>query len=246
MHQDNESNEQVPGLLLVMNDVPQELDEEFNHWYHTERLEDRLSIPGFNWARRYRAVDGQPEYMVVYQCQSIDVLESAAYRHRLDNPNENATKFLPKLQNVTRAACRQTWTLDHAIGGSAIVVQCNAAEGRKEDARRFVKHSLAERLKESGCMVSMSLWEADSYVTATSTSEIVKRASPDHYADWVILVEGYDLARLSLALHGEMHRCDAQRDGLLIGSLTRYELMCCYKAKTSSVLNSAYLGPVGA
>lgn len=230
MKHPKENDKTVPGLLVVMNDIPDELEKDMNCWYHEEHLKERLNVPGVTWARRYRAVGGQPAYMVVYKCETIDVLHSPPYRKVLDNPTEKTRKILPRMQNVIRAACRETWTSGAAIGGSAIVVQCKAIEGREGDARRYIQATLAERLTASGSMVSMSLWESDAEVTAASNSDTTRRTSPDHYADWVLLVEGYDPALLSLALHSELLHCDGQRDGLLIGSLIRYELMCAYNA----------------
>lgn len=230
MNRDKDSKKEVPGLLLVIGDIPAELDQEFNQWYHEEHLAERLAVPGILSARRYRAVGSQPNYMVVYKCETIYALASAPYRKVLDNPTERTRHILPRMQNVIRAACRETWTSGDAVGGSAIIVQCKAVEGRENDARRFIKEVLAERLKKSGGMVSMSLWESDAEVTEASNSETTRRISPDHYADWVLLVESYDPMSLSLALHGEALRCDSQRDGLLIGSLMRYELMCLYHA----------------
>lgn len=228
MNSSKESNKESPGLLLVMSDIPKEMDQEYNRWYHEEHLEERLSMPGFQSARRYRAVGSQPNYMVVYKCEDIYALVSPEYRKVLDNPTPSTRNILPRMQNVIRTACRETWSSSDAVGGSAVVVQCKAVEGRQDDARRFIKETFSERLQSTGCMVSMSLWESDAEVTDASNSDTTRRASPDHYADWVILVESYDQVRLSLALHAEALRCDSQRDGLLIGSLTRYELMCLY------------------
>ena len=218
----------MPGLLLVMNDIPADLDEEFNLWYHEEHIAERLALPNLMSARRYRAVGSQPAYMVIYKCETIRALTSPSYRTVLDNPTERTRNILPQMQNVIRAACSETWTSGDAIGGSAVIVQCKPVEGREMDARRFIQNTFAERLKQSGCMVSMSLWESNAEVTAASNSETARRASPDHYADWVLLIESYDPVRLSLALHSEVLRCDGQRDGLLIGWLIRYELMCLY------------------
>jgi hypothetical protein len=46
----------------------------------------------------------------------------------------------------------------------------------------------------------------------------------------VLLVEGYNRASLSLALHREALLCDGQRDDLLLGAMMRYELMCIYNS----------------
>ncbi|MBF6990827.1 DUF4286 family protein [Cupriavidus sp. IK-TO18] len=219
-----------PGMLLLMHDVPAEIDEEFNRWYPDEHFAERLALPGFQSVRRYRAVGGQPTYMVIYRCDSIMGFLSPAYRHVLENPTPRTKNILMRFQNVVRATCRETWRSSNAIGGCMIVVQCKAIEGKEEIARNFIKGKLAESLVRSGGMVTMSLCESDAEITSSSNSDIVRRGMPNHYADWVILVEGYDPVRLSLALHQEVLRCDSQRDGLLLGSLTRYELMCLYEA----------------
>ena len=230
MNRDQKSKKEVPGLLLVMSDIPREMDQEYNQWYHEEHLEERLAIPGILSARRYRAVGSQPNYMVMYKCETIYALASSHYRQVLDNPTERTRYILPRMQNMIRAACRETWSTGDAVGGSAIIVQCKAVEGKEKNARRFIKEVLAERLRKSASMVSMALWESDAEVTQASNSETARQGSPYHYADWVLLVESYDPARLSLAMQSEALQCDSQRDGLLIGSLTRYELMCLYQA----------------
>ncbi|WP_151448709.1 DUF4286 family protein [Lacisediminimonas profundi] len=219
-----------PGLLLLMHDIPEEMDQEFNRWYPDEHFAERLALPGFRSVRRYRAVGGQPAYMVIYRCQSIIDLISPSYRQVLENPTPRSRAILSSFQNVVRAACREVWRSGIAIGGSMIVVQCKAIEGKEDVARSFIRGRFAEHLKESGCMVSMSLCESDAEITSSSNSELVRRALPDHYVDWVLLIESYDPVRLSLALHSEVLQCDSQRDGLLIGSLTRYELMCLHTA----------------
>lgn len=230
MSKHSDKKEVVPGLLLVMHDIPAELDAEMNHWYHHEHIAERLAVPGIVSARRYQAIESQPAYMIVYKSESIDTLLSPEYRHVLDNPTEITRKILPRMENVIRAICRETWSTGNNVGATAVVIQCKAIEGRKDYARKFIRDTLAKRLFESGDMISMSLWESDLNATDATNSETTKRTAPDHYADWVLLVEGYDRACLSLALHREALLCDSQRDGLLLGAMMRYELMCIYNA----------------
>lgn len=72
-----------PGraLLLVMMDIDPEHEEEFHRWYEEEHLPERMAIPGFLSARRYRAVEGEPRYLALYELESADVLESETYRY---------------------------------------------------------------------------------------------------------------------------------------------------------------------
>jgi hypothetical protein len=68
------------GLLLVMMEVDPSHDEDFNRWYDQEHLPERRHCPGFLSARRFRAVEGSPKYLAVYDLQTTDVLKSAAYK----------------------------------------------------------------------------------------------------------------------------------------------------------------------
>ena len=67
------------GFLLVLMQPPPTLEEEFNAWYDTEHLAERLAVPGFETALRYVCQDGAPRYMAMYDMKSPAVLDSAEY-----------------------------------------------------------------------------------------------------------------------------------------------------------------------
>ena len=69
-------NEKAPGLLLVMMDIAPEREEEFNRWYNEEHVPERLAIPGFKRARRFKALEGSPKYLALYELESPEALES--------------------------------------------------------------------------------------------------------------------------------------------------------------------------
>lgn len=69
------------GLLLVMMDIDPEHEEDFNRWYDEEHVPERKAIPGFLTARRYRAVEGGPKYLAIYELENPEVLESDAYEY---------------------------------------------------------------------------------------------------------------------------------------------------------------------
>lgn len=77
------------GLLLVMNDIPAQHEEEFNRWQDEDHVPLRLSLPGFRAARRFRAVDGHPRYLALYELDDLAVLDSEAYRAQ-SGPNDTA------------------------------------------------------------------------------------------------------------------------------------------------------------
>ncbi len=53
------------ALLCVLNDLAEACDRaEYEAWYQRDHLPDRLSVPGFGHARRYRRLHGpQQDYL---------------------------------------------------------------------------------------------------------------------------------------------------------------------------------------
>jgi hypothetical protein len=89
------------GLLLVMMEIDPEAEEEFNRWFDEEHLPERLSCPGFLSGRRYRAVEGEPRYLALYELESPAVLESEAYR-AMAAPSEWTRRIQPRWLRVVR------------------------------------------------------------------------------------------------------------------------------------------------
>src|SRR5215813_9884248 len=68
------------GLLLVMADIDPAIEHDFNQWYEQEHLAERMAMPGFLRARRFKVVEGSPKYLALYDLESPDVLKSANYQ----------------------------------------------------------------------------------------------------------------------------------------------------------------------
>jgi hypothetical protein len=67
------------GFLLVLMQVPPAFEEEFNAWYDTEHVPERLAIPGFETGLRFVCLDGAPKYLAMYDLAGPDVLNSPEY-----------------------------------------------------------------------------------------------------------------------------------------------------------------------
>jgi hypothetical protein len=215
----------VPGVLLVLNDVVANYEEEFNRWYQEQHVPERLALQGFKTARRYHVIDGQPAYMAVYECDSIEVFASKAYQERLANPTDWTRKIMPGFRNMLRSVCRETWSTGTGVGGGAIVVQCRAEPGKEDLARCFVKDKLAPGLMRSASMVRMSLWEADAAFTGGASPEMALRGGADKNADWVLFLESFDLEESASTLATPALAAAGRDAGLLLDSWTQYRLM---------------------
>jgi hypothetical protein len=67
------------GLLLVMIDIDPAHEDELNRWYDEAHVPERLSVPGILSARRFRAIDGAPRYLALYELASPEVLKTREY-----------------------------------------------------------------------------------------------------------------------------------------------------------------------
>ena len=56
-----------PLLLVVHTDVDPAHEDEFHAWYNDDHIPALVGQPGFIRARRYRAVEGQPKYLAIYE-----------------------------------------------------------------------------------------------------------------------------------------------------------------------------------
>jgi hypothetical protein len=92
------------GLLLVMSDIPSDQEEDFNRWYDEEHMAERMAVPGFLRARRFRAVEGTPRYLALYDLETPDVLQSEAYKYYLTGAGETAwtRRVRSAMQNFRR------------------------------------------------------------------------------------------------------------------------------------------------
>ena len=97
------------GLLLTITEPPAAMEEEFNAWYDTEHLAERLAIPGFRSARRWvmDCPPGQGKYLATYELDSPAVLSSPEYLSRFENQSPWSRRCLGKLVAFRRWACEQ-------------------------------------------------------------------------------------------------------------------------------------------
>jgi hypothetical protein len=95
------------GLLLVLMQPPPTLEDEFNAWYDTEHIPERLAVPGFETGIRYVCISGAPKYMAIYDVGNPDVLSSSDYlRVSFDNASPWTKRVTSRVQ-VYRSAGEQ-------------------------------------------------------------------------------------------------------------------------------------------
>lgn len=107
----------MKGLLLTMTEPAPRDEEEFNAWYDTEHLAERLAIPGFVSARRWVAdlPPGEGKYLATYELERPEVLESAEY---LAHVGENFSPWSKRC--LGRTAFYRRWACEQILPGDAL------------------------------------------------------------------------------------------------------------------------------
>lgn len=91
--------------MLLNFDVDPAVAEEHDRWHTQEHLPERMSIPGFRRGTRWTAAQGGLRYLVLYEVDSLAVLESPAYRARLDQPTPWTQRMMPHYRQMHRGFC---------------------------------------------------------------------------------------------------------------------------------------------
>ena len=100
---------QQQGILAIWNDGREGHEAEFNHWFQSEHLLERLAVPGFLFGRRHEAISGVAGYFNFYLVESPDVLTSKPYLERLDNPTPMTKQIMSEVfLNMNRTVCHRT------------------------------------------------------------------------------------------------------------------------------------------
>src|SRR5690242_1889438 len=101
---DGEMN--TPGILAIFNDVAEGRKAEFEAWFQSEHLEERLAVPGFLYGRRHEAIAASSAYFNFYVVESPAVLTSKPYLERLDNPTPMSKRIMAGVfVNMNRTVC---------------------------------------------------------------------------------------------------------------------------------------------
>jgi len=125
------------GFLLVFMNPPTAFEEEFNAWYDTEHIPERLAVPGFLTGLRYINVSsGAPRFVAMYDLTHFGVLESPEYLRVAYDNSSPWTKRVTARARVQRFAGHQIAPGDAVTGRSArigIIRFRNLAEAQIAD-----------------------------------------------------------------------------------------------------------------
>lgn len=177
------------GALVLNFDVAPEALVEHDHWHTKEHMPERVSIPGFVRGTRWIAEGGSPRYLVIYEVRGVDVLTSADYLRRLNNPSAWTSKTMAHMRGMRRGFCRVVGSVGAGLGRALLQIHCSPAEGRRQELSDWLLGDALPGIAEAPGFASAHVLE--SAITPPMTDEQRIRGK-DAGVDTVVIVTGYD------------------------------------------------------
>jgi hypothetical protein len=158
--------DEAQGVLAIWNDIREGRTGEFEHWFKSEHLLERLAVPGFRRGRRYEAIAGAPRYFVFYLADTPGVLTSPAYLARLNDPTPLTRSVMTHgFVNMNRTVCRRAARFGRLWGAVCVTARFDRPLGASRMA------PLLERLAAEEGIARCELWSAEDTGGAIATEE---------------------------------------------------------------------------
>ena len=111
------------GILAVWNDCAKEHMAEYEAWYQSEHLPQRLSVPGFYCGRRFESLTPGSQFFTYYEVKDPAVLTSHEYIEVLENPTPTTRRIMKNaFLNMNRTVCSRDVIIEGASGGCAVTL----------------------------------------------------------------------------------------------------------------------------
>lgn len=176
------------GAVVIRFNRPDHTLEAFYDWMIGEHMPERVGIPGFLRARRFKSVQGGVHrFLTIYEVQGMQVLRGAHYLERLNNPTPLTRLTAPQSTQLSRGDTRVELSLGRAQGGTMCTLGFEPETGREASMREWVGAALEAVMSMRG-VVGAHLCVTD---TDASRTEVEERKGRDiRIPAWIVLVEG--------------------------------------------------------
>jgi hypothetical protein len=174
---------------------------EFEHWHTHEHYPERLGIPGFRRASRWRDATGGEGIFQLYELEGHGVLSSDAYLARLNAPTPWSTRMMPHHRNMVRSQCNVIASRGGVTARHALTIRFSPQDGGAQGLMQRLLALLAGLPGRAGLGGAHLLRHSPPAIAPTAEQKI---RGGDSYADWVLVITGYELQVLDELAVGEL------------------------------------------
>jgi hypothetical protein len=176
------------------------LQPEYEGWHTFEHVPERVGLPGFISARRYRSVGHAdahpPQYFTCYWLENVEALDTPRYREVFANPTPWSARMRTELRDFFRLPC----VLRSSVGSSSASQLATLHLRGDVDALAPLIDAALNALHKHGSVVSAQwgvLQEPADFQIPISQEATHGTTLPGH--DVVVMLQGLDPAMLAAA-----------------------------------------------
>jgi hypothetical protein len=188
------------AMLLLFDVAPGAVDEH-DHWHTHEHMPERLRIPGFQRGTRWIAQGPGPRYCVLYEVAELAVLDSPAYRARLDNPTPWTTAMMKHYAGMRRTLCKVAACSGPGMGTTGLIVRFAPGGGRERQVLDWLSAAAMTDIASRPGLASCHLLQNAQVAQMTREQALRGRDESVHSA---LFVTGYDEAAVAALAGNEL------------------------------------------
>lgn len=188
------------GCFVGWYDVSPGRGADHDHWHSHEHMIERVAIPGFLHGARYRALDGGQRTCVIYRTETLATLTSPAYLERLNAPTPWTQQGVGMIVDMNRTLASVVASEGAGDGGYLVTIKLAPSPGAADRLKAWLTGGTLAALAGRAGLNGAHLLIGDEDASNLQTEEKAIRGAPDQVADWILLIEGYDLSAVEHAL----------------------------------------------
>ena len=170
------------AALCIWTGIDPQHEADFNQWYDREHMLERVSIAGFQYARRFKCLDGgERPYLALYTTRNLGVFRADQYQNAFNHQTEWSQRNFARMRDTQRRVGELRVERGGGEGGALSLFILPSEKVNDE--------RIASLLDEA--VVGEELTSATMLVTDPSLSvSLTAKAAPLPPAEAVVMVEG--------------------------------------------------------
>jgi hypothetical protein len=224
----------APAMLAVWTDIAPQDRDECDRWYIHRHIADRMCVPGWMRARRFKAAtpDTHPDTLALYEVARPDDLLSGRYLALQSNVDAVDQRMRATFRNVARGTLLLVHSVGPGDGGVIVSVRFSPPQNEpaRVDARELLVDQVMPQLTGLAGVTGVHLLTASQELRARLDVHRMS-GSDDAQVDWVLLLETTDEDHAVAACRHMLRDRVAAHVRLADGVVGTYRLM--YSATTT-------------
>ncbi|MDB5928771.1 MAG: hypothetical protein JWR60_478 [Polaromonas sp.] len=186
------SRRQPGAFLALWNSISQPaLQPEYETWHTFEHVPERVGLPGFIEARRYRSLEGSqtpPGYFTCYWLDTVDALNSPQYAEVFASPTPWSARMRTELRDFFRLPCTLGGTYGQSTASRLATLHLR---GDSQAFAAVVSCELAQRV-EAGLLVCAQWGSAvqTQAIPIDNRADVPGRGESEGEGEFVVMLQG--------------------------------------------------------